>query len=184
MKNLIVLTALLVLPLVQPAVADVVDSSPYGFTVKMTLNIQSAPADAYRKFVRNVGDWWNASHTFSGDAHNLSIDDKAMGCFCEKLAKQGSVRHMEVLTVGPGERLVMSGALGPMQTLAAAGTMTIQFSAADGGTKFEMTYTIAGYLPAGMNTFAAPADGMLKEQFTRFKNYVEHGDPAPKAGAH
>ena len=33
----------------------------------------------------------------------------------------------------------------------------------------------AGYVPAGMNTWAAPVDGMLTEQFTRFKSYVENG---------
>jgi hypothetical protein len=26
----------------------------------------------------NLGDWWS-DHTFSGDAHNLTIDDKPMG---------------------------------------------------------------------------------------------------------
>jgi hypothetical protein len=54
-------------------------------------------------------------HTFSGDAHNLSIDDKATGCFCEKLASGGGVRHMEVVCADPGKKLVLSGALGPLQ---------------------------------------------------------------------
>jgi hypothetical protein len=31
-----------------------------------------------------------------------------------------------------------------------------------------------------MNTWAAPMDSVLREQFTRLKNYIEHGDPAPK----
>ena len=162
--------------------ADVVDSSTNGFTVKLTFTIQAAPADVYRRLVRNVGDWWDSTHTFSGDARNLTIDDKPMGCFCEKLANQGGVRHMEVLRVAPGKTLVMSGALGPMQPLAAVGTMTIELSPVDGGSKVEVTYTVGGYLAGGMNTFAAPADGMLKQQFTRLKNYVEHGEAAPKAG--
>ena len=42
-----------------------------------------------------------------------------------------------------------------------------------------MTYTVVGYLPTGMNTLATPVDGVLKQQFTRLKNYAEHGDPAP-----
>jgi len=32
-----------------------------------------------------------------------------------------------------------------------------------------------------LNSYAAPVDGVLTQQFTRLKNYVEHGDPAPKA---
>jgi hypothetical protein len=55
-------------------------------------------------------DWWNPTHTFSSDAHNLSIDDKAMGCFCEKLASGGSVHHLEVVYADPGQKLVFSGA--------------------------------------------------------------------------
>ena len=90
MKNAVLLAAALALA-PRLALSDVVDSSAAGFTVKTTVQIQAAPAEVYRKLVFNVGDWWNPQHTFSGDAHNLSIDDKADGCFCEKLANGGSV---------------------------------------------------------------------------------------------
>jgi uncharacterized protein YndB with AHSA1/START domain len=176
-------TALLVFLALVCAVAarpDVVDSSAGGFTVKTTLAINAVPDEVYRKLVRNVGEWWNSAHTFSRDAHNLSIEEKPMGCFCEKLPNQGGVRHMEVLAIAPGKELVMSGAIGPMQPLAATGTMRIQLSAADGGTKLEVRYTVAGYLATGMNTWAAPADSVVTEQFTRLKNYIEHGSPEPK----
>ena len=161
--------------------ADVADSSSGGFTVKMTFSMRAAPDEVYRRLVRNVGDWWSPRHTFSGDSHNLSIEEKAMGCFCEKLPNGGGVRHMEVLYFVPGKVLVLTGALGPLQSLAATGTMTLGFSSTDdGGTKLDVNYVVAGYLPAGMNTWAAPANSMLTEQFTRLKNYVERGDPAPK----
>jgi hypothetical protein len=160
--------------------ADVIDSSASGFTDKVTLNIQALPEDVYRKLVRNIGDWWDPSHTFSGNAHNLSIEEKPGGCFCEKLPSDGGVRHMEVLYFSPGKQLVLGGALGPLQTLAATGAMTIKFAPGEGGTKLEVVYTVVGYLPAGMNTWAAPVDGVLQVQFGRLKNFVEHGDPAPK----
>ena len=160
--------------------ADVADSSASGFTDKVTLNIQASPDDVYRKLIRNIGDWWDSGHTFSGNAHNLSIEEKPGGCFCEKLPDGGGARHMEVLTVMPGKQLVMAGALGPLQALAATGSMTIQLAPADGGTKVDVVYTVVGYLPAGMNTWAAPVDGVLKQQFGRLRNFAEHGDPAPK----
>jgi hypothetical protein len=159
--------------------ADVVDSASGGFTVRTTLNIQAAPEAVYRRLI-NVGDWWNPAHTFSGNSHNLRIEEKAMGCFCEKLPNEGSVRHMEVVFLAPGKMLVMSGALGPLQSMAATGSMTIQLAAAEGVTKLAVTYAVTGYLPAGMNTLAVPVDGVLKEQFTRLKNLVEQGDPAGK----
>lgn len=162
------------------AMPAVVDASASGFTVRTTIGIRAAPAEVYRRLVRNVGDWWDPSHTFSGSAHNLSIEEKVGGCFCEKLPDGGGVRHMEVVYVAPGKTLRLSGALGPMQAIAAAGSMTIQLSPAEGGTKLEVTYAVAGYLPAGMNTFAAPVDGVVEEQFTRLKNYVETGDAGHK----
>jgi uncharacterized protein YndB with AHSA1/START domain len=160
--------------------ADVADSASNGFTIKTTLNIQAAPEEVYRRIIQHVGEWWDSAHTYSGDAHNLSIDEKAMGCFCEKLPNSGVVRHMEVVSLMPGKLIVFTGALGPLQSMAAAGNMKFQLAAADGGTKLEFTYAVIGYLPAGMNSLAAPVDSVLKEQLTRLKNYIEGGNPVSK----
>ena len=159
--------------------AEVVDSSAAGFTVKETVNIQAAPQDVYAKIFR-VGDWWSPAHTYSHDAHNLSMEEKVGGCFCEKFPAGGGVKFMEVVDLTPGKAIVLHGALGPLHSIAATGAMQIQLTAADGGTKVEVTYAVAGYKAAGLNTWAAPVDGVLKEQFTRLKSYVEHGDPAAK----
>jgi uncharacterized protein YndB with AHSA1/START domain len=176
MKPLIILAALL--PCI--AFAEVADSSAGGFTVKIDMNIQAQPEEVFKKFVQNVGDWWNSAHTWSGDAHNLTIDAKPMGCFCEKLPNGGGVRHMEVVFASPGKALVMKGELGPMQVMAASGSMQVRFTAADGGTKLSLGYAVTGYLPGGMNAFAPRVDEMLNEQLTRFKSYVEKTVPAAK----
>ena len=160
--------------------ADVADSANNGFTAKIALTIQASPDEVYRRLVGNIGDWWNSAHTFSGDAHNLSIEEKPMGCFCEKLPS-GGVRHMEVVNFVPGKTLVMVGGLGPLQSLAVAASMTIQLAPADGATKLTVSFAVGGYVQEGLNTYAVPVDGVLTQQFTRLKNYVEHGDPAPKA---
>jgi uncharacterized protein YndB with AHSA1/START domain len=160
--------------------AEVVDSSSTGFTVRTTLAIQAPNDDVYRKFMRNIGDWWNPDHTFSGDSHNLSIEEKAAGCFCEKLPNGGGVRHMEVVNLAPGKSVTLSGALGPLQSMAAAGTLTVQFSPSEGGTKLSVTYAVGGYTPGGMNALAGPVDAVIAEQFTRLKNYVLHGVASAK----
>jgi hypothetical protein len=159
--------------------ADVVDSSAAGFTVKETINVQAPPQEVYARIFR-VGDWWSSAHAFSHDARNLSIEEKAGGCFCEKLPGGGGVKHMEVVNLTPAKTIILHGALGPLQSIAATGSMQIQLSAADGGTKVEVTYAVAGYLAAGLNTWAAPVDGVLKEQFMRLKSLMEHGDAAAK----
>ena len=86
---------------------------------------------------------------------------------------------MEVAYAAHGIQLVLQGGLGPLQSLAATGSMTIKLSPANGGTKLEMAYSVVGYLPAGMNTLAAPVDGVLTGLFTRLKNFAEHGNPDP-----
>jgi uncharacterized protein YndB with AHSA1/START domain len=168
-------SACLVLALTPIGKSDVVDSASNGFTIKITVQIQAPPKDVYRQLIHNVGDWWSADHTYSHDAHNLSIEEKPMGCFCEKLPNQGSVRHMEVVSIFPDKGIGMTGALGPLQSIASTGNMQVELSEMDGGTKVQVTYAVTGYLPAGMNTWAAPVNSVLTEQFTRLKNYAEHG---------
>ena len=72
--NYLALALLMMFPSV--LAAEVADSGPAGFTIRGTLNLQAPPADAYQKFVLNVGSWWAPGHTFSRDAGTLSIDDR------------------------------------------------------------------------------------------------------------
>ncbi len=161
------------------AAAEIADSAANGFTYKLTLTLQAPPESVYQRLL-SIANWWSSRHTFSGDAHNLSIDPKPMGCWCERLPNRGGVRHMQVVNVMPGKLLVMTGGLGPLQSMAATGAMTFVFTPANGGTKLDITYSVTGYLPAGVNTLSAPVDNVLTEQFTRFKNYVDTGHPAAK----
>ncbi len=105
------------------------DSAANGFTVKLAVSVQAPPQEVYRRLVHNVGDWWNPMHTFSGDAHNLSIDDKAMGCFCDLPALAECPATWKSSMRIRVEKLVFRGALGPLQSMAATGSMTIQLSA-------------------------------------------------------
>jgi hypothetical protein len=160
-----------------PAFAAVTDSAANGFTVKIAVTIQVSPADAYNKLL-HVGDWWDSQHTFSGNAHNMSIEDKPLGCWCEKVGN-GAVRHMQIITAIPGKSLVLSGALGPLQSMAVSGTMSFAFTEENGATRLQVMYAVGGYLPGGLNTLAGPVDAVLTQQINRFKNFVETGHPEP-----
>jgi uncharacterized protein YndB with AHSA1/START domain len=174
-----IVVAALVCVVAGTAPAEVADSAANGFTLKITTQIHASPADVYARLVHNIGDWWDPAHTFSGDAHNLTIEDRPQGCFCEKWAG-GSVRHMEVILLLPGKTLRMSGGLGPLQGIA-TGSMTFALTPMEGGTKLETTYTVIGYTSKGMITWGAPVDTVLTEQLTRLKNYIETGNPPGKA---
>jgi hypothetical protein len=157
--------------------AEIVDSSSHGFTVRDTVIIAQLPLDVYRHIVKDVSKWWNSAHTWSGKSGNLSIDDRARGCFCEKLDNGGSVRHMEVVFASPGSTLRMVGGIGPLQAMAVTGTMTWMLSKSGNGTRVEVTYTVGGYHPSGLAFMAKPVDGVLLEQMTRLKSFIEKGKP-------
>ncbi len=158
--------------------AEVSDSSANVFTIKIVTTIHAAPADVYDHLLR-VGDWWDPNHTFSHDAHNLSIEERAGGCYCEKLT-DGGVRHGEVVYFVHGKMLRISTAMGPMQTLGVAGALTFTVSPSDGATKLEVTYAVGGYLHQGLDTFADPVNGVLSQQIARLKSLIETGKAEPE----
>ena len=166
-----------------PTVArpEVADSSANGFTVRTTLMISATPDEVYRALVHHVGDWWDPAHTYSRDSRNLTIEDKPMGCFCEKLPNRGGAPHMEIVFVATGKTLGMTGSLGPLQNIGAAGNMRIDLSAAEGGAKLDVTYAVTCYTPKGMSAWAAPVDSVLTQQFARLKAYAEQGAQKPAA---
>ena len=76
-------------------------------------SIKATPDEVHRRIVRNVGDWWDPAHTFSGDAYNLGM---------------------------------LNGGLGPLQSMATTGSLTITFAAVN------VSYAVGGYLAGGLNT--------------------------------
>jgi uncharacterized protein YndB with AHSA1/START domain len=162
------------------AYGEVIDSSAAGFTVRNVIQIAVPPEAVYDRLVHDVGHWWSPDHTFSGDALNLSIDARANGCFCEKLNNGGSVRHMIVLYADPGKVLRLEGALGPLQSMGVTGSMTWTFSKSGNGTKLDVTYSVGGYSPRGLQKISTAVDFVLNEQIGRLKNLIETGSADKK----
>ena len=172
MKRALVCTCLLLYP--SAASADVVDTAPGGFTVKIVAEVAAPPARVYQALTDRIGSWWDKDHTYSGDAANLSIDAGPGGCFCERLPGGGGVSHMTVIYAEPGKMLRLSGGLGPLQDLAVAGVMSWKLSEAAGKTTIEVTYKVSGYLPGpgGVGGLAAPVDAVLSAQVRRLAQFV------------
>ncbi|RDS81918.1 ATPase [Dyella psychrodurans] len=156
--------------------ADVVTADAAGFQIKNTLTINSTPDKVYAALSR-IDQWWNPQHTFSGKSANLSLQTRAGGCFCEKLADGGSVQHMLVIYAAPGHELRLNGALGPLQTEAATGVLTLSLKAKGGATELTEIYTVSGWTKGGWGDWASGVDAVLLEQITRLKGYVETGKP-------
>jgi uncharacterized protein YndB with AHSA1/START domain len=165
-----------ILLLSSTAHAEVADSGPGGFTVKHTITVAAPAAKAWAALIQPRG-WWDSQHTWSGDAANLSLAATPGGCFCEKLPNGGGAHHMTVIFVDPGKLLRMTGGLGPLQDMAVTGVMTLKLSEAQGKTTLELSYKIGGYAP-GLADLARPVDGVVAEQFARWKRKLETGNPA------
>jgi uncharacterized protein YndB with AHSA1/START domain len=175
--------AMTLLLLVAPVVhADVVESSPNSLRIRHKITTTATADKAWDAFL-DISKWWSGIHTYSGSAANLRLDARPGGCFCETLPKGGGVQHMSVLAVMPRERLVLSGALGPLQTSGVAGAMTFQFGGSANGTQITLTYDIGGHVHGGLDQMAVGIDQVLGDQMMRLKRYLDTGnaEAAPAA---
>jgi len=161
--------------------AEVKSVSSDGFVAVHSRRIDAAPEKIYAALPA-VDRWWDSEHTWSGDAHNLSLKAEAGSCFCEKW-KDGEVEHGRVIMVMRDQMLRLQSALGPLQGRAVTGVLTFQLKPDEGsGTKatlLTLSYVVNGASVSGLDKSAAPVDNVLKEQFERLVRYVETGKPTP-----
>ena len=170
MKHLLPIATLAAL-LAQPASAEVVASSEAGFVIRETAEVPANPAATWQALIAPQ-NWWNKAHTFSGDSANLYLDAQGGGCFCEKLplkdgapgTRGGSVAHMRVVYADPGKALRMVGSLGPLQSEALTGTMTITLKPGGAGTRIVMEYVVGGYMRYKTDEIAPAVDKVLAGQ--------------------
>jgi hypothetical protein len=165
----------LALALVVPiAMAEVTGAGASGFEVREKVHIAAAP-DAVYAAVLAPKRWWDPKHTYSGDANRLTLAAKVGGCWCESLPGGGSVEHLSIMYLAPGKAVRFRGALGPLQAMGVAGSMTITLAAADGGTDLTLTYAVGGYAKDGFADMSKGVDGVLAAQVARLEKAVETG---------
>ncbi len=154
-----------------PARAEVVSSDDHGFEVRHVVPVVIPQAAAFEAFTQ-MQRWWSADHTYSGDAANLSLSLTPGGCFCEKLPGGGGVEHLRVSHVAPGERLVLTGALGPLIHEAVAGVMDVTVERSAGGARLTLNYRTAGFANGGAAKLAPMVDQMLGDQLARYRKFA------------
>jgi hypothetical protein len=172
-----------------PAEARVALVNERGFIVHLSATVPAEPDKIWDELV-TPADWWDAEHSFSGDAANFTLDPKPGGCFCETLpgadAKaplRGGVEHMRVIYVEKPRALRMSGALGPMQADALTGTLTVQMKPAEGGgTEILWEYAVGGFSRAPFDAMATSVDQVLGEQLQRLAEKLGAKPATPASG--
>ena len=170
LRSLLILTGVFALT-APPASAEVIASSESGFVTRAAAEVPADPAATWAALIAPQ-NWWNKAHTFSGDSANLYLDAQGGGCFCEKLplkvgvpgTRGGSVAHMRVVYADPGKALRMVGSLGPLQSEALTGTLTISLKPDGAGTRIIMEYVVGGYMRYKVEEIAPAVDKVLAEQ--------------------
>ena len=157
-----------------PASAAVVSAGDNGFEVQNSVNLVVPQADAYAAFGQ-INQWWNNEHTYSGNAKQMSLQLRPGGCFCEPLDNGGGIEHMRVTFVQPGERVVMTGSLGPLLYEATTGVMDVKFERIAGGSRVTMNYRAAGFAKGGAAAMASLVDQVLADQMKRYRVYAASG---------
>lgn len=158
-----------------PAGAAPSEVSPSGFLVTLRQEVKASPRRLYEA-LGEVDKWWNARHTWSGSAANLSLARQAGGCFCERWGTS-SVEHARVIHAAQDGTLRLQGGLGPLQALAVNAVLTFAIAEKDGKTSLLVTYRVSGNDSAALQDYAAPVDGVLAEQVRRLVAYSEGGKP-------
>ncbi len=155
------------------AYADITDSASNGFSINHKVVIAADRLPVYQAAINDVGQWWNDDHTMSGNAGNLYIEPRMLGCFCEKLGDGGGVVHLTVTFVNPGVMLRLTGGLGPLGLMGVNGNMTWEFTDAEDGTMVSLTYSVGGYMAGGLDSVAPAVDAVLLEQLVSLRAHVE-----------
>jgi hypothetical protein len=167
-----------------PALAKVHQADANGFVVRHAVEVPAAPSDAFAELL-HPERWWNGAHSYSADAANFSLDPRAGGCFCEVLpnpdspraAPRGTVEHMRVVYIEQDRVLRLSGGLGPLQSEALIGTLTVVLKpAGEGRTQILWEYVVGGYMRMETAKIAPAVDAVIGEQLQRLAKNLGAAD--------
>jgi hypothetical protein len=166
-------TAITILALLaaSPTSAAIVEASSHGFELRHTIDTPLPPAQALAAFGR-IGAWWSKDHTYSGNAARMVLQMRAGGCLCEQLDGGGGIEHLRVAYYQPGERVVLTGGLGPLLYEATAAVMDVAVKKTPQGSRLTLNYRAAGFARGNGTQMAAGVDQVLREQVERLRLYA------------
>lgn len=162
-----VFTALLCVGLVAlagPATAEIESRSTDGFVLS---HAAPAPVTPVRldQLVGGLPHWWQGSHTYSGDAANLSVEATPGGCWCERLPDGTVFEHARIREI-EADRVVLDAPLGPLNGIASRAVLTFA-TAADGAV--TLRFEVEG---EGVGAYAEPVEAVMAQAFGRMVAYA------------
>ncbi len=157
------------------APAEVVEKDADHFVLRYSVALETTPEDIYGA-IGDVGQWWDSAHTYSGDAHNLTLPLEVGACFCEALADGKTFEHGHVVQTDPNLGVLLDAPLGPLKGKATKADWSIGWSDGNRGYELIMTYVVRG---PGLGAFAEGVDGVMRGQFERLAHFIEYGPDVP-----
>jgi hypothetical protein len=167
------------------ASAEVAQSSDSGFVSHNEVLVRASPEQAWDEMLQPA-NWWNADHTYSGDSRFLVLRATVGGCFCEAIESaaddpDGEIEHMRVIYMRPYSTLRMTGGLGPLQSEAVTGVLTVTLAPEGEMTRITWDYVVGGYMRMSMVELAPLVDQVVGEQLLRLAARLgTKVDPAPR----
>ena len=152
--------------------AEVTQVDARYFVSEHRIPISASPGKVWRALTEDVAQWWDATHSYSGNAENFHLEARAGGCFCE-IYESGSIEHMRVVLARTNLELRMHGGLGPLQSMGVAGAMTFALEKTETGTLLNYKYAVTG---AGGEALAGAVDRVQLGQLQRLQRYAEGGN--------
>ena len=152
-----------------PVGADVVRAAPDGFQIHLVRS-SDLPSNLQYARMADLAAWWSPSHTYSGDAENLSLSSVSPGGQWLETWDGGEVRHGEVIAVlhqGGNHMVRFDASLGPLQGIGVEAVLTVSISADGAGSEVTMDYFVTGAGFQALNDIAPIVDGVLTEQIDR-----------------
>ncbi|MEO1661663.1 MAG: hypothetical protein AAFR51_11790 [Pseudomonadota bacterium] len=142
--------------------SEIVTAAPDHFTLRLEAQSELTPSEIWARLVEPA-QWWQADHTYSGNADNLSLDPQAGGLWREDWDGR-SVWHGTVLQAHPEESLVLSAPFGPLQGRAVTSIWTITLSETEaGGTQIVFDHVTNGTTASDLDTLATAVDYVKSE---------------------
>ena len=159
-----------------PASAEVVSRSENGFTLKFAVGAQIDPADISGA-LQALPQWWESSHTYTGDSKNLSLDLTPGGCWCEKLPDNPAFDHGRTVAVAD-DHILFHAPFGPLRGKATRADLTVSWPAVGQGREPTWTFVVEG---PGLGAMADVVDGVIGTGFQRWMRFLQYG-AAPAGG--
>ncbi len=153
------------------ASADVIQSAPDGFQLKLERTSTLSPDDLFSK-IGNLSAWWASDHTYSGDAGNLRLTGMKPGQLWLESWEHGQVQHGRVIAMTDSDQEKMirfEAALGPLQGIGVNAILTIKVTPESDPETPDLStvrfdYHVTGASFQKLDQWAAGVDGVLSQQ--------------------